>query len=101
MDEKPITPEIYWEVDAYLRGQLLNKWKTYAAHYYHNGAWWVRCSGQVYNEVCRRGTSEVYCLIQLLTLLDTRTAVGFRVFGGSTERSMPGGQGYNPIKVLR
>ncbi|TBU55573.1 PLP-dependent transferase [Dichomitus squalens] len=50
-DEKPINLEIYLEVDAYLKDQLLNKWKTYAAHFYHNGAWWVRCSAQVYNEV--------------------------------------------------
>nr|AUN37957.1 L-cysteine desulfhydrase 1 [Ganoderma lucidum] len=51
-DEKTINLEIYREVDAYLKDKLLFKWKAYAAHFYHNGAWWVRCSAQVYNEAC-------------------------------------------------
>ncbi len=51
-DEKTIDLDIYREVDAYLKDQLLFKRKAYAAHFYHNGAWWVRCSAQVYNEVC-------------------------------------------------
>lgn len=30
---------------------LLFDWNCYAAHFYHNGAWWVRCSTQVWNEI--------------------------------------------------
>ncbi|KAI1797221.1 PLP-dependent transferase [Ganoderma leucocontextum] len=50
-DEKTINLDIYREVDAYLKDKLLFKRKVYAAHFYHNGAWWVRCSAQVYNEI--------------------------------------------------
>ncbi|KAM5530994.1 hypothetical protein V8D89_015321 [Ganoderma adspersum] len=50
-DEKTINIDIYWEVDAYLKDKLLFRRKAYAAHFYHNGAWWVRCSAQVYNEL--------------------------------------------------
>ncbi|KAI0775301.1 PLP-dependent transferase [Trametes elegans] len=39
------------EINRTLQHKLLLEWKTYAAHYFHNGAWWCRCSAQVYNEV--------------------------------------------------
>ena len=43
--------EQLYEIDAFLRQKLLGEWKTYAAHYFHAGAWWTRCSAQVFNEV--------------------------------------------------
>ena len=45
------TPETLSEIHLFLRSKLLGEWNTYAAHYFHNGAWWVRCSAQVFNEV--------------------------------------------------
>ena len=45
------TPAMLSEIHLFLRGKLLGEWNTYAAHYFHNGAWWVRCSAQVFNEV--------------------------------------------------
>ncbi|KAI0326635.1 PLP-dependent transferase [Cubamyces sp. BRFM 1775] len=45
------TREQLKQIDLFLREQLLNKWKTYAAHYFHAGRWWCRCSAQVFNEV--------------------------------------------------
>ncbi|KAI0368661.1 PLP-dependent transferase [Pilatotrama ljubarskyi] len=39
------------EINLYLRDKLLGEWKTYAAHYFHGGGWWCRCSAQVFNEV--------------------------------------------------
>ncbi|EPQ52602.1 PLP-dependent transferase [Gloeophyllum trabeum ATCC 11539] len=39
------------EVDQFLKEQLLFEWHCYAAHYYHNGQWWTRCSAQVWIEV--------------------------------------------------
>ncbi|KAI0649240.1 PLP-dependent transferase [Trametes meyenii] len=39
------------EINKYLQNTLLSKRKAYAAHYYHAGAWWVRCSAQVFNEI--------------------------------------------------
>ncbi|TFY71154.1 hypothetical protein EVG20_g1849 [Dentipellis fragilis] len=39
------------DVDVFLQNKLLLEWNTYAAHYKHNGKWWVRCSAQVWNEV--------------------------------------------------
>ncbi|TFK94027.1 PLP-dependent transferase [Polyporus arcularius HHB13444] len=39
------------QINEFLRDKLLKDWKTYAAHYWHNGAWWVRCSAQVFNEL--------------------------------------------------
>ncbi|KAI8971277.1 PLP-dependent transferase [Trametes punicea] len=38
-------------INVYLREALLHKWKAYAAHYFHAGAWWCRCSVQVFNEM--------------------------------------------------
>ena len=46
------TTEQLIQINTFLKEQLLKKWKTYAAHYWHNGAWWCRCSAQVFNEVC-------------------------------------------------
>lgn len=37
--------EIFYEI-------LLLKWQTSGAAYRHNGKWWVRCSVQIWNEVC-------------------------------------------------
>ena len=45
------TPEQLKKIDLYLREKLLKEWKTYAAHYFHAGRWWCRCSAQVFNEV--------------------------------------------------
>ncbi|KAL4248066.1 Pyridoxal phosphate-dependent transferase [Abortiporus biennis] len=48
---KPIwTAERKTKADAILREKLLNEWNTYAAHYFHGGALWVRASAQVWNE---------------------------------------------------
>ncbi|KAI0833344.1 PLP-dependent transferase [Trametes gibbosa] len=35
----------------FLQEKLLLEWKTFAALYFHGGAWWCRCSAQVYNEI--------------------------------------------------
>ena len=45
------TPEMIKAINAFLQQKLLREWKTYAAHFFHNGAWWCRCSAQVFNEV--------------------------------------------------
>ncbi|KAI0649148.1 PLP-dependent transferase [Trametes meyenii] len=45
------TPVQLQKINAALRDGLLKEWKTYGAHYFHAGAWWTRCSAQVYNEV--------------------------------------------------
>ena len=39
------------DINVYLRDTLLHEWKTYTSHYFHAGAWWCRCSAQVFNEV--------------------------------------------------
>lgn len=39
------------ETDAKLMRGLIIDWKCSAAHFYHNGNWWVRCCAQIYNEV--------------------------------------------------
>lgn len=39
------------ELDLMFKNKLLVKHNVYAAHYYHNGMWWVRCSAQIWNEV--------------------------------------------------
>ena len=39
-------------MDEIFRARLLEEWNIYAAHFYHNGGWWVRCSAQIWNEVC-------------------------------------------------
>ncbi|KAK0452766.1 pyridoxal phosphate-dependent transferase [Desarmillaria tabescens] len=39
------------ELDQMLKNKLLVKHNVYAAPYYHNGMWWVRCSAQIWNEV--------------------------------------------------
>ncbi|TFK94025.1 PLP-dependent transferase [Polyporus arcularius HHB13444] len=44
-------PELRTKINLFLQSKLLLDWKTYAAHYYHNGAFWCRCSAQVFNEV--------------------------------------------------
>jgi hypothetical protein len=52
--ELPISGEnIPWseEVDEVFRHQLLEEWGVYAAHFWHNGKWWVRCSAQIWNHV--------------------------------------------------
>ncbi|KZT19038.1 PLP-dependent transferase [Neolentinus lepideus HHB14362 ss-1] len=40
-----------WDVDDFLKAQLLLEWHCYAAHYWHNGKWWTRCSAQVWSEI--------------------------------------------------
>lgn len=51
--ELPIPGDIKYsdEVNSLLLNTLLVEWNTYAAHYYHNGKWWTRCSAQVWNEI--------------------------------------------------
>ncbi|KAK0224427.1 pyridoxal phosphate-dependent transferase [Armillaria nabsnona] len=39
------------ELDLMFKNKLLVKYNVYAAHYYHNGMWWARCSAQIWNEV--------------------------------------------------
>jgi hypothetical protein len=31
--------------------ELLEKWNTFGAIYYHNQTWYIRCSAQIWNEV--------------------------------------------------
>ncbi|OCH92527.1 PLP-dependent transferase [Obba rivulosa] len=38
-------------INDQLMEKLLLKWNTYAAHYFHAGGWWCRCSAQVWNEI--------------------------------------------------
>jgi len=38
-------------INIFLREKLLYEWNAYAAHYFHGGGWWCRCSAQVWNEV--------------------------------------------------
>ncbi|RPD59986.1 PLP-dependent transferase [Lentinus tigrinus ALCF2SS1-7] len=45
------TTEQLYQINNFLKEKLLKEWKTYAAHYWHNGAWWCRCSAQVFNEL--------------------------------------------------
>ncbi|OSD06472.1 PLP-dependent transferase [Trametes coccinea BRFM310] len=39
------------KINSVFQHKLLLEWKTYAAHYFHAGGWWCRCSAQVFNEV--------------------------------------------------
>jgi hypothetical protein len=39
------------EIVRQLHWRLLEERKVYAAHFWHNGAWWVRVSAQIFNEV--------------------------------------------------
>ncbi|KAH8099934.1 PLP-dependent transferase [Cristinia sonorae] len=45
------TEENLAAMNIMLRDKLLDDWNVYAAHYYHAGAWWVRASAQVWNEI--------------------------------------------------
>ncbi|KAI0787793.1 PLP-dependent transferase [Fomes fomentarius] len=45
------TVDELWAINSLLRDKLLGEWNTYTAHFWHNGAWWCRCSVQVFNEV--------------------------------------------------
>ena len=49
--EIPLHAEGSSEVNDKIRDLLLDKWNIYAAHFYHNTKWWVRCSTQIWNEV--------------------------------------------------
>ncbi|OBZ72541.1 hypothetical protein A0H81_07972 [Grifola frondosa] len=42
--------EVLSAINSQLREKLLYEWNTYAAHYFHAGGWWCRCSAQVWNE---------------------------------------------------
>ncbi|KAH9846762.1 PLP-dependent transferase [Lenzites betulinus] len=44
-------PERIAHINLLLRDKLLDEWKTYAVHFFHGGAWWCRCSPQVFNEL--------------------------------------------------
>ena len=39
-------------VNVYFQKKLLVEWNTYAAHFFHNGKWYLRASAQIWNEVC-------------------------------------------------
>ena len=41
------------EIDIMFKRKLIVDRKIYAAHYWHNGHWWTRCSAQVWNEASR------------------------------------------------
>ncbi|CCM06394.1 uncharacterized protein FIBRA_08653 [Fibroporia radiculosa] len=43
--------EVLVKINDTLRTKLLYEWNGYAAHYFHAGGWWCRCSAQVWNEV--------------------------------------------------
>ncbi|KAH9902928.1 PLP-dependent transferase [Cubamyces lactineus] len=45
------TREQLHKINLHLRHKLLNEWNAYAAHYFHAGRWWCRCSAQVFNEI--------------------------------------------------
>ncbi|KAI0326632.1 PLP-dependent transferase [Cubamyces sp. BRFM 1775] len=45
------TREQLQKINLHLRHKLLNEWNAYAAHYFHAGRWWCRCSAQVFNEI--------------------------------------------------
>ncbi|KDQ26330.1 hypothetical protein PLEOSDRAFT_159747 [Pleurotus ostreatus PC15] len=51
--ELPLSGSIQWtrELDIKMQEKLLKDYNVYAAHFYHNGRWWARCSAQVYNEL--------------------------------------------------
>jgi len=42
---------------------LLTKYNVYSAHFYHNDAWWTRCSVQVFTEVCIVFASQTFWMI--------------------------------------
>ncbi|KAH9939510.1 PLP-dependent transferase [Amylocystis lapponica] len=39
------------EINTLFREKLLYEWNTYAGHFFHGGAWWCRCSAQVWLEI--------------------------------------------------
>ncbi|KAF8815672.1 PLP-dependent transferase [Phlegmacium glaucopus] len=39
------------EIHAKFMNKMLRERKAYSAHFYHDGAWWTRCSAQVWNEL--------------------------------------------------
>ncbi|KZT06166.1 PLP-dependent transferase [Laetiporus sulphureus 93-53] len=43
--------EVLYKIYGILREKQLYEWNTYAAHYFHAGGWWCRCSAQVWNEI--------------------------------------------------
>ncbi|THH15703.1 hypothetical protein EW146_g4814 [Bondarzewia mesenterica] len=49
----PLSPNVPYNgaVNAYLQEKLLTGWNTYAAHYKHNGKWYLRASTQIFNEL--------------------------------------------------
>ncbi|KDQ26340.1 hypothetical protein PLEOSDRAFT_1065763 [Pleurotus ostreatus PC15] len=51
--ELPLSGSIQWtpELNVKMQKTLLKDHNVYAAHFYHNGKWWTRCSAQVYNEL--------------------------------------------------
>lgn len=59
------TNEIQKKIGVFFWDQFFNKWDTYPAFHFHNGAWWARISAQVWNEVC------VYPIIMVLPRLLT------------------------------
>ena len=54
--ELPILGKTTENTAAEIREKLVKKiileHNAYSPPFYHNGAWWTRCSAQVWNEVC-------------------------------------------------
>ena len=69
--ELPIPGEIESsdEVNQIFIDTLILQWQTSAATFKHNGKWWVRCSVQIWNEVCTEHISlvrrDLYYLIDI------------------------------------
>ncbi|KAF5364460.1 hypothetical protein D9758_010701 [Tetrapyrgos nigripes] len=45
------TPSVNKQIDTLFKEKIIFERNMFAANYYHNGKWWVRCSGQVWLEV--------------------------------------------------
>ncbi|KAJ3533784.1 hypothetical protein NM688_g7234 [Phlebia brevispora] len=62
-DKTIYTPAIVTKIYQLFRDKFFTEWNTYPGHYFHAGAWWTRCSLQVWNEVIAG-----VCFLQWLTL---------------------------------
>jgi len=49
----PATPgkAVKMAINEFFDNKLLLEWNTFTPVFYHNNAWWVRCSAQVWNDV--------------------------------------------------
>ena len=51
------------EIHEKLVKKMILERKAYTAPFYHNDAWWTRCSAQVWNEVICRGLPSPFLLV--------------------------------------